>query len=183
MSKSLNQITYFIFNFPLRGKGLFELLHYHNVLASVPSDFTLVYFSLFGIVLLVSIVILSQSREPISYATLLTVFFLFYPVFLTSYLIILVGLFTIWSTKSKFINITNFVIVFPSVLYEFAYDFIDSPYQVYNIPVTNELLFIGIISVFMLYFIMIAWIVYYFRYIYRNSNQTEEQNKIFSTIP
>ena len=169
----MNVINTFITTFHLHGKGVFYLLVEYGNIKQIEQPFGLLYYFMIGLVILLFIWLTRNSDDLFKYGMVFILFFLLYPEFYSSYLIIPLIPITLMYPKVslKFPIITMVLLTISSFLSEFSFTLVDSPYNLLHITPTPLLRGIGIIFLFILYAIMVYWIVVYYNLIHKNSIQ------------
>lgn len=168
-------LDFFIFEFPLRGKGLFRLFLELELLTFVDSNGSILYFSLMILILSLTTIIIKDSKKPFKFGLLFLIFFLLYPVFFSAYLLVVMPLLylLIPLQKNNLLKYSYLLVFNFTFLSEFAFSVPDSIYAYLGIQIMPELVMFGAINLVIVYLIMIIWIIFTLQAEY---NQREDRN-------
>lgn len=158
----------YIASFQVKGKGIYNLLVEYAHFSLVNEILIFGYYLLMFCVYVVFLYKTRHSDEPFKYGLVFLLFFILYPEFYSSYLIIpFVSVALLYPLTKNHVKLVNFIVLpIASALYEFAFNYIDSPYSLLHIEPNLFLRLIGIIFVFCLYGIMLLWLYSYFKFVY-----------------
>lgn len=157
----------FIAQFHLHGKGVFNLLVEYGHVTQVNESLGFMYYGIIGIAILLFIWYTRNSAEPFKYGFVFIVFFVLFPEFYSSYLIIpFLSVALLYPKITSIIPKVNFFILpVLSFLSEFSFNLVDSPYALLHITPTIPLRIIGVTALFGLYALIISWLILYLRYV------------------
>ena len=167
----------FVTTFHIAGKGLFYLLVEYGGYTEFSHITVMLYYSFIGLVILLFVWFSRDSHESFKYGFIFIIFFLLYPEFYPSYLIIpFISIVMLYPRFNKLLQYINYIILPLAIgLSEFAFNQIDSVYVTLNMQPTLLLRTIGVISLFGLYAIILWWVYLYFRHIFK-SNDLDSHN-------
>lgn len=163
----MNIFNLFIASFHLQGKGVFNLLVEYANITQVNEIFGFLYYGLIALAIILFIWFTSKSDQPSKYSLIFLVFFILFPEFYSSYLIIpFIGVVLFYPKICSKLPLINFIALpILSFLSEFSFNLVDSPYPLLNIQPTTVLRLMGVLSLFGLYLLMILWLVVYIKQI------------------
>ena len=172
-----NVLNDFVLSFNLSGKGVFDLLAEYGHITQVNQLLGFIYYGFIGLCIITFYWFTHESRSQYRNGFVLLLFFIFYPEFYSSYLIIpYVSVVLYYPKVSTLLPKINYIILpILSFLSEFSFNHVDSPYTLLHIEPIWYLRAMGVLSLLALYLLIISWLILYIQ-IVRNEKK-ENLNK------
>lgn len=171
-----NIIHVFVASFNIQGKGIFDLLSEYGKITHVSQVIGVLYYSIIILVIIIFYWYTQKSKDPFKYGFVLLIFFIMYPEFYSSYLIIPYVCVVLYYPKisSNLSKINFFILPILSFMSEFSFNHVDSPYALLHIQPTIFLRLIGVVSLICLYVLLIYWLITYIKLIRREKVELGE---------